>query len=290
MTLPGSAGLRVERAGPQLLVEDLGRPGLAHLGVPPSGALDGPALALANRLVGNPEGAAGLEVLLGGCVLVAERSLRVAVTGATVAIRVDGRAMPWGQPVPLPAGARLELGPVRWPGLRCWLAVGGGLAVDPVLGSRSTDLFTGLGPSPVGVGDRLPVGDAVGEVGSGSAVLEPTRRPLVLDLAPGPRRDWLTDVALERLTADWLRVLPASNRVALRLAGEDGLPARRTDELPSEGVLTGAVQLPPSGQPVVFLADHPVTGGYPVIGVVSEAGLRRCAQARPGDAVRFRLR
>ncbi|HET7173483.1 MAG TPA: biotin-dependent carboxyltransferase family protein [Nocardioidaceae bacterium] len=290
MTFPGAAGLRVERTGPQLLVEDLGRPGLAHLGVPPSGALDRSALALANRLVGNPEGAAGLEALLGGCVLVAERSLRLAVTGASVGIRVDDRAMPWGQPVPVTAGARLELGPVGWPGLRCWLAVGGGIAVAPVLGSRSTDVLTGLGPAPVGIGDRLPVGDELGEVGSGSAVPDATRQPLVLDLAPGPRRDWLTDDALERLTAPGLRVMPASNRVALRLSGLEGLPARRTHELPSEGVLTGAVQLPPSGQPVVFLADHPVTGGYPVVGVVSEAGLRRCAQARPGDSVRFGLR
>ncbi len=284
--------LLVVETGPQLLVQDQGRRGSAHLGVPTSGALDQSALALGNRLVGNPEDAAGLEVLLGGMRLVCEGSGRVALTGAMMLLTVDGRPQPWGEAVPVRAGQTIEVGTAA-AALRSWLAVAGGVCVDPVLGSRSTDTLTGLGPPTGAAGDRLPVGPlpapgvAAAAVPSGSS---PEARAW-LSLALGPRDDWFTAAAVERLlTAEYV-VTPSSNRVAVRLDGgsEGRLDRRLDDELPSEGLVTGAVQIPGRGQPLIFLADHPVTGGYPVLGVIDRQALMACAQLRPGDRLGFRL-
>lgn len=283
--------LRVERTECLVLVQDLGRPGWAHLGVPPSGALDPRALALANRLVGNSEGAAGLEILLGGLGLVAEGSLRVALSGAQLPLYVDGRATPWGTSVSVPSGSRVEVGRSRGR-LRAWLAVAGGVDVPLVLDSRSTDTLSGLGPDPVRIGDRLPVGRA-GPVpdGSETAVPDPEAgENAVIRLHLGPRDDWFTRSPLDAWRGADLEVTPSSNRVAVRLSGEPLV--RRVDgelpsELPSEGLVTGAVQVPGDGRPLIFLADRPTTGGYPVVGVVDPADLPRCAQLRPGDRVRF---
>jgi biotin-dependent carboxylase-like uncharacterized protein len=282
-----SRSLRVLRTGPQLLVQDLGRPGWAHLGVPASGALDPQSLALANRLVGNPEGSAGLEILMGGCALVAERSLRVALTGAGLTLRVDGNPRGWGEPVSVRAGQQLDIG-ASPDGLRAWLAVAGGVAVPRVLGSRSTDTLTGLGPAPVHDGDRLRIGLPGDGVGHGAAVPEPRLpTPCPMRCWPGPRAGWFSDAARAALFTERYAVSPDSNRVGLRLQSPSTLERRIVSELPSEGVVRGAVQVPASGQPLVFLADHPVTGGYPVIAVVEPADLRRCAQLRPGDEVVF---
>lgn len=279
--------LVVEATGPRLLIEDLGRTGLAHLGVPPSGALDPAALSLANRLVGNAEAAAGLEVLLGGVRLTVEHSTRIAVTGAQLPLTVQGRAMPWGQAVSVRVGETVELG--RSPaGLRSWLAFAGGIDVPQVLGSRSTDLLTGLGPPPVQVGDRLRLGEPPASTPGASAVPAPAATEVVaLTMVLGPRDDWFTRAAVEQLFADAYAVSPAADRTALRLEGAV-LERSQDGELESEGLVTGAVQVPASGQPLVFLADHPVTGGYPVVGVVDRDSLTRCAQLRPGDRVRFR--
>jgi biotin-dependent carboxylase-like uncharacterized protein len=279
--------LRVERADCLVLVEDLGRPGWAHLGVPRSGALDPVALALANRLVGNPESHAGLEILLGGLRLLAEGSVRLALVGAHLPMQVDGRAVAWGTPVSVPAGSRVEVG--RAVGaLRGWLAVAGGIDVPLVLGSRSADTLTALGPGPVRAGDRLRVGEG-GPVpeGTASAVPDgPGAATATLRLRMGPRDDWFTAESLAALWAGELEVSTSSDRVALRLRGEP-LVRRVAGELPSEGLVTGAVQVPGDGQPLVFLADHPTTGGYPVVAVVDEADLWQCAQLRPGEPVSF---
>ncbi|AXB46516.1 allophanate hydrolase [Amycolatopsis albispora] len=280
--------LEVVEPGPSALVQDLGRPGLAHLGVPPSGALDVPALRLANRLTGNPESAAGIESLLGGLRLRAGASCTVAVTGAPVTVTVDGRPMGSHVPLHLRAGQTVALGtPAR--GLRCYVAVSGGIAVEPELRSRSRDVLSEIGPPPLATGDVLPVGTPAG-VPAGVDVLAPPAFPdeLSIPVTLGPRDDWF-DNAAEQLAGPWT-VTPESNRVGLRL---DGPALRRTAdragaELPSEGILTGAVQLPPSGLPVVFLADHPSTGGYPVLGVVRAKSLAALAQARPGTKLRFR--
>ena len=286
MTGPGT--LTVLRAGPLTTVQDLGRTGWAHLGVPRSGAADGPALRLANRLVGNPGAAAGLETTLLGCAVRLGPARWVAVTGAPAPVRVDGRPVDPGGPVRVPAGGRIEVGTATG-GLRSYLAVGGGIAVPATLGSRSTDRLSGLGPPPLADGDVLPLGP---EPGPPAAVdLAPVPAvPVepVLRLRPGPRDDWLAPAGWTVLAGSAFTVSSDSDRIGVRLA-EPALARARTDELPSEPVVLGALQLPADGRPVLFLADHPTTGGYPVVGVVHPADVPLAAQARPGTRLRFRL-
>jgi biotin-dependent carboxylase-like uncharacterized protein len=313
--------IEVVRPGALAIVADLGRPGYGHLGVPRSGAADRDSLRLANRLVGNPEDAAGLELTLGGAELrfagladadeagAGAGPVWVAVTGAAAAVRLGGG--PWagladdsglGVPFAVPAGATLTVGgPTA--GLRSYLAVRGGVAVPPVLGSRSCDTLSGLGPAPLRAGDRLPVGDPAGLLpivadgapqaasrapGSAGPRAGGEPEPVELRVVAGPRDDWFTPGALARLRTAVYEVTSDSNRSGLRLAGPE-LPRSRPGELPTEGMPLGALQVPPSGQPILFLADHPVTGGYPVIAVVAADGIGRAAQLRPGDRVRFRL-
>ncbi|GGI04205.1 biotin-dependent carboxyltransferase family protein [Egicoccus halophilus] len=283
-----SGGLEVLASGPLATVQDLGRPGHGGWGVPGGGAADRAALRLANRLVGNPEGAAGLEVTLGGLQVRAAGSLVVAVTGARAPATVDGAPVDHRAAVRLPAGATLALGTPPT-GLRSYLGVRGGLDVPAVLGSRATDVLSGLGPAVLAAGDRLPVGAADGAVPP--VDVAPRRDPhggeVTLRLRLGPRADWFPADARSALTATAWTVTPDSNRVGLRL---DGPPLERAhdDELPTEGLMAGAVQVPPSGRPTLFLADHPVTGGYPVIGVVLDGDLDVAGQLRPGQRVRFR--
>ena len=275
--------------GPQVLVQDLGRPGFAHLGVPPSGALDAPALRLANRLVGNAESLAGLEILLGGLALRARSSCVVAVTGPSTSITVDGRRRDTHTPIYLSTGDELSIAqPVA--GLRNYLALGGGIAVEAELGSRSTDVLSGIGPAAVRAGDVLPLGEPQGRsAGADELAAAAVPAELILPVLLGPREDWFDDPAGQLRDGSW-RVSPESNRIGLRLTG----PALRRAqeytgrELPSEPVVTGAVQVPANGKPVVFLADHPTTGGYPVIGVVPTPDLAALAQVRPGTVVLLR--
>jgi biotin-dependent carboxylase-like uncharacterized protein len=285
----GARRLTVLRSGPQALVVDGGRPGLAHLGVPRSGALDLPAWALGNRLVGNEPGAAGLELLLGGLRVRAGDGCTVAVTGppAPVWLTRGGRRRPVGGQcaVYLAAGDELEVGaPVG--GVRCYLAVSGGLAVPETLGSRSTDLLSGLGPEPLTGGAELPLGEPAGPV-PGDAGPVPVSVPPASPRVPvllGPRDDWFTDPLAELRAGRWT-VGERSNRIGLRLDGAalSRVPHRRGAELPSEPMVPGAVQVPPNGLPVIFLADGPTTGGYPVVAVVDPAALPALAQARPGS-------
>ncbi|GHK02968.1 allophanate hydrolase [Streptomyces sp. Y2F8-2] len=278
--------LVVVRAGLLTTVQDRGRPGHAHLGVPRSGALDAPAAALVNRLVGNPPEAAVLETTLNGCALRPRSAVTVAVGGAPCAVTVDGRPAPWGAPVRVPGGALLEMEPAR-AGVRGYIGIAGGVAVDPVLGSRSTDLLSGLGPPPLADGAVLPLGVPTGPHARVDAVPQPgPPAELVLRVTLGPRADWFTRDALRTLVTRAYRVSAASNRIGLRTEGP-ALERARNGELPSEGMVLGAVQVPPDGRPVVFLADHPTTGGYPVIAVVRTADLAAAAQAAPGTPVRF---
>ncbi len=285
--------VEVLATGPSVLVQDAGRPGLAHLGVPRSGWLDGDAATLANRLVGNDAEVAVLECLLGGLRLRAGTAMTVAVTGASCPVSVAGRAVAFGEPVTVRAGDELALGSPT-AGLRSYVALAGGLDVEPVLGSRSTDTLSGTGPPPVQVGDVLPVGPAHSAPAWSDVV---SRRPSrargystsEIGLWPGPRADWFDNEALERLTTRAYAVDADSDRVGLRLDGP-ALTRSREGELPSEGIVLGGVQVPADGRPLVFLRDHPTTGGYPVVAVVDESDLGRCAQLRPGDEVRFRWR
>lgn len=279
--------LTVVRAGSLTTVQDFGRPGLAHLAVAPSGALDPEALRLANRLVGNPDGAAALETTLTGVAVRAEVNCRVAVTGAVSPVTVDDRQMGWAMALDLTAGQLLDVG-MATVGVRAYVAVAGGVGGPSTFGSRSRDVLSGLGPRPLRDGDSLVTGRSQGlpaPVEFGGRFRPPLRLNVLLHL--GPRHDWMGEGAAAMLGwASW-RVAAASNRTALRLEGPS-LPLRRNGQLPSEGIVTGAVQVPPAGRPLIFLADHPTTGGYPVVGVLDPANLGACAQARPGTAVSFR--
>ncbi|MEV1064815.1 biotin-dependent carboxyltransferase family protein [Streptomyces sp. NPDC050263] len=279
--------LSVVRAGALTTVQDRGRAGHAHLGVPRSGALDTPAAALVNRLVGNPPDAALLETTLDGCALRPRSDVIVAVGGAPCRVTVNGRPAAWGAPVRVPTGAVLDVGPAV-AGVRAYVAVAGGVTVEPVLGSRSTDLLSGLGPAPLTVGMVLPLGGEPAGVHTRVDVAPQPAPPaeLVLRVTLGPRDDWFTPDAVRAFTSRTFLVSSASNRIGLRTDGP-ALERAVGGELASEGMVLGAVQVPPAGRPVVFLADHPTTGGYPVIGVVRANDLPAAAQATPGTPVRF---
>jgi biotin-dependent carboxylase-like uncharacterized protein len=273
--------LTVLATGPLTTVQDGGRPGQGALGIGRSGACDRAAARLANRLVGNGPDAAVLEVTLGGLVLRAGADLVVATTGA----RCSGAH---NAPTALRARRELRLG-LPPTGLRTYVAVRGGIAVEPVLGSRSTDLLSGLGPSALSAGDVLPVGEPTGPMPGVdlAPVPDPPGGEVTVRVLPGPRADWFPPEASAVLTGTAWEVTGESNRIGLRLAGV-ALERSRTGELASEGMVRGALQVPPSGQPVLFLADAPVTGGYPVIGYVQDADVDRCGQLRPGQTLRFR--
>jgi biotin-dependent carboxylase-like uncharacterized protein len=280
-----SSRLEVLDAGALTTVQDLGRPGYAHLGLTRSGALDAPALRLGNRVVGNEESDAGLETTLTGIRLRTLGPCRIAVTGAACSVRVDGREEPWGTALSLRGGVVVEIGPAV-DGVRSYLCVAGGIDVPPVLGSRSTDVLSGTGPAPVRAGDQLAVGAAPPPAPAVEAVRRPRGGVLHIDL--GPRETWVARRSLAGLDGAVYTVAPASNRVGLRLEGAP-LQRSRAGELAPEPIVLGAVQVPPSGQPVIFLADHPTTGGYPVIGVVRAEDLVVCAQARPGERLTLRV-
>lgn len=290
--MTGRPELLVPTAGVLLLVQDAGRAGLLGQGVSPSGFADAASAARANRLVGNPEHAAVLESLLGGVVLEAVGAeATIAVSGIDAVIEVEthgvARRVEPESPIALPPGAVLRIGPAT-AGLRAMIAVRGGVDARPVLGSRSRDTLAGLGPAPVVDGDRLSVGAAATAWPTVElAVVDPppsTSRTLVLTFRWGPRDDRLEPAGIAALLG--ARAVSArADRVGVRLDG----PVVGTTEsrLPSEPTVAGAIELPTDGLPFVLGRDHPVTVGYPVVGVVDAASLDRLAQARPGTPVRL---
>lgn len=342
-------GLHVLASSILTTVQDLGRPGFAHLGVTASGALDRAALRRANRMVGNnaapavsvahniaaadeaagqtkskgqapaeqagagQAGAAGLETVLAGLRLKAAGTQVLAVAGGPVALLLEDaagaeRSVPLDAPFVLRDGETLSLLPDPGDGgFRSYVAVRGGIALASVLGSRATDALSGLGPAALQPGMLLPVAPAPhgSIVGFPEAAPPPPQGCTVLRYLPGPRQDWFAQHSLDSFEQQEWGVDGQSNRIGLRLEGTplvraDAIPAHadRTDadprtepalaaELPSEGMVEGALQVPPSGLPVLFLADHPVTGGYPVLGVVLAEDLGKAAQLAPGARVRF---
>ena len=298
------SGLRILTPGAQSLIQDLGRRGYGPLGVSAAGALDRASLRRANRLVGNAASAAAIESVNGGLAVEAVGDQVVAVTGAPTTLTVGPsswfetgdvqagarRTVPMAAPFALLDGEVLTLGAPE-SGFRNYVAVRGGVDVPEVLGSRSTDTMSGIGPGSLVSKQVLGVGDATASTAVGSPELQPDfpgEGVTVLDVVPGPRADWFDQDALDSLCSqEWL-VTPQSNRVGMRL---DGTPLERTreGELPSEGTMAGALQIPPAGLPVLFLADHPITGGYPVIGVVRDEHLDLAAQVPIGGKIRFRL-
>jgi biotin-dependent carboxylase-like uncharacterized protein len=276
----------IVRTGPLTVLKDHGRIGRASLGVAPSGAVDRAAYARANRLVGNPDGAAVLECTLGGLRIRLDTPAVLALTGTDAVLVVDGERTGVESAVTVAAGAQVAVSMPRR-GLRSYLAVRGGFDVPPVLGSRSTDQL-GVGPTRPAAGDILPIGPDP-ELPAGPVeppAWPPDDRPLILQVDLGPRDDWFTADAVHLFLGTEFAVSASGDSVGLRLDGP-ALTRSRTEELPSEGVVRGSVQVPPNGQPIVFQADHPVTGGYPVIAVLTPAAADLAAQARPGRRVRF---
>lgn len=307
--LPGQetpSGLRVVSPGLQSLLQDLGRHGHSALGVSAAGALDRASLRRANRLVGNRSSAAAIESVAGGLRVQAVGDQVLAVAGAPSALTIDSpsdagsdsaagkparqRTVPMATPFALLDGEILTLGAPE-SGFRSYLAVRGGVDAAPVLGSRSTDTMSGIGPAPLAAGQLLASGDVTESGVVGSPELQPDfpgDGVTVLDIVLGPRADWFDQSAIDSMCGqDWV-VKPQSNRVGMRL---DGTPLQRSrqGELPSEGTVAGAIQVPPEGLPVLFLADHPITGGYPVIGVVVDHQLDLAAQVPIGGSIRFRI-
>ncbi|ORB72825.1 5-oxoprolinase/urea amidolyase family protein [Mycobacterium scrofulaceum] len=281
------ATLEILRTGPLAVIEDLGRPGLAHLGVSRSGAADRRAHQLANRLVANPDDRATVEVTFGGfAARVSGGDVDIAVTGADADPTVDGIKFGTNSIQHVRAGQVIALGAPR-AGLRSYLAVRGGIGVEPVLGSRSYDVMSAIGPSPLRGGDRLPVGEHTPDYPEldQAPVAAITGHTVELAVVPGPRDDWFVDPDL-LVHTDFV-ASDRSDRVGMRLVGRP-LQHRYPDrQLPSEGMTRGAIQVPPNGLPVILGPDHPVTGGYPVVGVVIDEDIDKIAQVRPGQSVRL---
>ncbi len=285
-----SPSLLVRRPGPYTTVQDLGRIGLARMGYAPAGAMDRAALQTANVLVGNPAGAAALEIALAGAEFEAEGDIMIAVTGADLSPILDGEPLPLYHAAAMRTGTRLHFAAPRH-GLRAYLAVAGGIAVPEVLGSRATDLVGGIGGLDARLlqaGDCLPVGPHEGPI-AGYELTCPPAGPtsnLTLRVVWGPEDDWFSEETRALFVETAFRVSDRGDRTGMRLMGGTILAATARS-LASEGAVPGAIQVPPDGQPIVLLADSRGVGGYPKIAVVIEADLDLPAQAEPGTIVRF---
>lgn len=279
--------LEILRTGPLALVEDLGRPGQAHLGVTRSGAADRRSHTLANRLVANPDDRATVEVTLGGfSVRVCGGNTDIAVTGADTDPAVNGKPFGTNSIQHVGDGDVISLGS-PYSGMRSYLAVRGGINVSPILGSRSYDVMSAIGPRPLRAGDVLPVGSHTNGYPELDQAPVATIEGQLLDLRviPGPRVDWFVDP--DALVHNVWAASDRSDRVGMRLSGTPMRYRWPDRQLPSEGATRGAIQVPPNGLPVILGPDHPVTGGYPVAGVIVEADIDKVAQIRPGQTVRL---
>ncbi|ACP23408.1 hypothetical carboxylase/hydrolase-like protein (plasmid) [Sinorhizobium fredii NGR234] len=294
-TAPPAEGLCVIRADRPALYQDLGRPGRADQGVSESGALDRASLREANLCVGNSREVPAVEITFGGFAVRADRPVTLAVTGAPCPLVIrtaDGCDVPapFARPFALDAGDELTLGAPS-EGMRSYLALRGGFIVNRVLDSASTDTLAKIGPPPIAAGDVLvPAGEPASAVDPDRPAPERLPRAeeaVTLDVVLGPRTDWFTDKGVEMLLSQDWQVTAESSRVGMRLSGSAPLERRDAAELPSEGTALGSIQVPHSGQPVLFLADHPLTGGYPVIGVVAAYHLDLAGQIPIGALIRF---
>lgn len=288
--------LEIISPGLHSVLQDMGRPGQTGQGVSRSGALDLGALRSANRAVGNPSDMACVESVLGGLSFICHGRALIAITGAHTPVTItNASGLQWQasnyQPIELEAGDRVSLGSPK-AGLRSYLAIRGGFDVTPVLGSLSTDTLAQLGPEALAVGDRLGftapgTGTSVSLTEAPAFELPTTDNIVTLDVVMGPRTDWFTQDAIQRLSSQLWRVTSQSNRVGIRLSGDTPLERFNHQELPSEGTSVGAIQVPASGQPVLFLADHPLTGGYPVIASVASHHLDLAGQIPVNAQIRF---
>jgi KipI family sensor histidine kinase inhibitor len=294
---PGDARLVCEVVAPgwRAVIQDGGRVGVAAAGIPGAGPADPVSFALANALTGNRSGAGALEIAGGGTRLRSLEPCHIAVVGAAPEVRLDGAAVPGERVLPFEAGQLLEVGPLR-EGCRTYLAVAGGFLGPELFGSCARDELSGLGPGALAPGARLsagrwspPLGDHLSE--DAAVAARASGSPLELRVVAGPHRDRFAAGALERLAESVFTAEAESNRVGVRLRQEDGSAWRGADEaggeLDSQGMVTGAIQVPPGGDPVVLGPDHATLGGYAVIGVVASADHGRLGQCGPGTRVRF---
>ncbi|HYL64273.1 MAG TPA: biotin-dependent carboxyltransferase family protein [Candidatus Methylomirabilis sp.] len=275
-------------------VQDLGREGFGPLGVSPSGAADAVAMRIGNRLVGNPEGAAALEMtLLGGAFVFPDGGV-IALAGSDFGATLDDVGLETWTSVSIRPGQTLKCGATR-SGARCYLCVQGGIEVKRLLGSASTHLLSGLGGlqgRALRKGDVLHIARAREAFrtfrkkrvsGRALAKLAPSR---ILRVTPGPQADWFPAAVLKAFYESPYRVTEESNRMGLRLDGPP-VPTDSLGEMISEGVALGAVQIPSGGKPIILFIEQQTTGGYPKIANVISADFHSLAQLRPRDEIRF---
>lgn len=277
----GDQTIEVLNPGARTTIQDSGRFGWAHLGVPTAGPADWLSHALANRLVGNDPAAAAFEATLVGPTFRVHADAVFAVVGGVAT--VDGEQSPADESFVVRAGQRLAVKVTG--GARAYLAVSGGVRIDPVLGSRAGDTFAGIGPAPLRKGDLFELSP----VDTVPRRLRRERLPMTdgpLRVVLGPNDDWFTADSVRQLLSEEYTVKVSSDRVGVRLDGRP-LTRSRTGELATAGMATGALQVPPDGQPILLLANHGTTGGYPVVAVVATADLPRAGQARPGSTLSF---
>lgn len=281
----------VEAPGLFTTVQDLGREGFGLLGVSASGAADAISLRIGNRLVGNPDGAAALEMTLVGGAFRFERPAIIAVTGSDFAPSLDGVPLPMWSSVEIQKGQTLKFGPSR-SGARGYLCIQGGIAVEPFLGSASTHVLSGLGGlegRALRKGDRLEIG-AANSLARGkwlsSKALEKLQPRKIIRVTEGPQSDWFSERAWRTFCGSVFRVTEQSNRMGIRLEGPV-IPLGGSREMITEGVSLGAIQVPPLGQPIILFVEQQTTGGYPKIANVISADLHSVGQLRPRDEIRF---
>lgn len=288
-----SNSITIIHPGVMTTVQDMGRPGLGAMGVSSSGAFDRESARAANRMVVNDEDSAVLECVVGGLEFRLAVGAIVAFAGAhgPVTVEQDGKMFTtsMNSRIVVGAGAVVRLGAFE-DGLRGYVAIRGGVDVDPVLGSRATDTLGRLGPAPLRAGENLPIGDPGYALGSSVAIYPAPRHSgekVRLDVVPGPRNNWFTEESRREFFTQTWTLSQEANRVGLRLTGKAPLRRAVTRELASEGMVPGAIQVPASGLPIIFGPDHPATGGYPVIGVLTPESLSRAGQLAPGATIRF---
>lgn len=285
--------------GPQALFQDRGRFGYASSGVSGSGSFDRLSAARANHALGNDPNATVIEILVGSFDFEVHSPATIVVTGTAATITAHsavGRSKnaTTNTIMDLEPGDRVRLGNADY-GMRAYLAVRGGFRVPEVLGSAATDLLSALGPTPIAAGDVLSIGRDIAD-----SQWWPLMRQLptlwhrregteTLTVIRGPRDKWFTPESLDSFFHQSFTVSTDSNRIGIRLDAEKPLSRRIEGELKSEGMVRGSIQVPPGGHPVIFGPDHPVTGGYPVIAVLTARSCDRSAQLMPGDEVRFTL-
>ena len=284
-----SGALLIDRPGLASSLQDLGRTGLQRYGVPVSGALDPLAARLANALVGNDEGEAVLEMLtLGTSFTVEADAVRLALVGSAVGLRIDSAKLAANRSVTLGRGAKVEI-----PGFTdtscCCLAVSGGFAVDKVMGSRSTYArggFGGFAGRLLKPGDRLALRDPTPPMGPDRLAGEIAYGAGPIRIVPGPQAEWFEPDSLARFFAEPYEITAEADRMGMRLSGPK-LVHTKGFNIASDGIATGAVQVPGTGQPILLLADHQTIGGYPKLGTVASVDLPRLGRCRPGQSLRF---